>query len=113
MYVQRLGDPGAQYRGLRQGMTDTTENIYLPLTSLAVCKSYAIRFGFLEPYKMSSYDCTKPGSPSTNLVAALEFLPPANKVWGKVMFLYLSVILFMGGVSVQRGLSESPPPPVR
>ena len=25
-------------------------------------------------------------------------LPPANKVWDKVMFLHLSVILFMGGM---------------
>ena len=25
------------------------------------------------------------------------FLPPANKVWGKVIFLHLSVILFIGG----------------
>ena len=26
-----------------------------------------------------------------------EFLPPANEVWGKVIFLHLSVILFIGG----------------
>ena len=26
------------------------------------------------------------------------FLPPANEVWGKVIFLHLFVILFMGGV---------------
>ena len=26
----------------------------------------------------------------------LLFLPPANEVWGKVMFLHLSVILFTG-----------------
>ena len=25
------------------------------------------------------------------------FLPPANEVWGKVMFLYMSVILSTGG----------------
>ena len=31
-------------------------------------------------------------------------LPPAKEVWGKVMFLHLSVILFTGGVSVQEGL---------
>ena len=30
------------------------------------------------------------------------FLPPANEVWGKVMFLHLSVILFTGG---RRGFS--------
>ena len=34
----------------------------------------------------------------------LIFLPPANEVWSKVMFLHLSVILFTGGVSVQGGL---------
>ena len=27
----------------------------------------------------------------------LSFIPPANAVWGKVIFLYLSVILFTGG----------------
>ena len=28
---------------------------------------------------------------------SLRFLPPANEVWGKVMFLHLCAILFMGG----------------
>ena len=37
------------------------------------------------------------------------FLPPANEVWGKVIFLHLFVILFMGevpawGVSVPAGV---------
>ena len=32
----------------------------------------------------------------------IEFLPPANKVWGKVVFLLTSVILFTGeGVSLR------------
>ena len=31
------------------------------------------------------------------------YLPPANEVWGKVMFLHLSVILFIGGVPGPRG----------
>ena len=37
---------------------------------------------------------------SPNIFVMLAFLPPANKVWSKVMFLHLSVILFMpkGGV---------------
>ena len=30
-------------------------------------------------------------------------LPPANEVWGKVIFLHLSVILFTGGVSGPEG----------
>ena len=30
-----------------------------------------------------------------------RFLPPANEVWGKVIFLHLSVILFTGGVPGQ------------
>ena len=36
-------------------------------------------------------------------------LPPANEVWGKVIFLHLSVILFIGGgfASVHVGI---PPP---
>ena len=28
----------------------------------------------------------------------MQYLQPANEVWGKVMFLHLSVILFTGGV---------------
>ena len=56
---------------------------------------------------------------------ALLFLPPANEVWGKVMFLHLCVILFTvgcmmslpvwlpdpmllrGGVSIQKGVTPS------
>ena len=48
---------------------------------------------------------------------SLTFLPPANEIWGKVMFLHLCAILFTGGggprflsrgvsVSVQGGLSR-------
>ena len=32
-----------------------------------------------------------------------SYLPPANEVWGKVIFLHLSVILFTGGVRGCRG----------
>ena len=32
-----------------------------------------------------------------------ELLPPANKVWGKVMFLHVSVIQFTGGICLLRG----------
>ena len=39
-----------------------------------------------------------------------SFLPPANEVWGKVIFLHLSVILFTGGsASVHAGI----PPPTK
>ena len=31
------------------------------------------------------------------VVSTISFLPPANQVWGKVMFLHVSVILFTGG----------------
>ena len=31
------------------------------------------------------------------LATKSTFLPPANEVWGKVIFLHLSVILFTGG----------------
>ena len=45
-----------------------------------------------------------------------KLLPPANEVWGKVMFLHLCVILFMGGggsahpspVGRPRGLGRPP-----
>ena len=36
-------------------------------------------------------------------------LPPANEVWGKVIFLHLSVILFTGGVSCPGGGEGSGP----
>ena len=36
----------------------------------------------------------------TYLVAISLLLPPANEVWGKVIFLHLFVILFTGGVCV-------------
>ena len=35
---------------------------------------------------------------------SLHSLPPANKVWGKVIFLHLFVILFTGGAWSQGGL---------
>ena len=40
-----------------------------------------------------------------------NFLPPANEVWGKVMSLHLSVILFMGGWQIGRHPLGRPPPP--
>ena len=48
------------------------------------------------------------------------YLPPANEVWGKLMFLHLCVILFTGG-SVQpawmqtpsQGWTDHPPPRMR
>ena len=36
-------------------------------------------------------------------------LPPANEVWGKVIFLHLSVILFTGG-STWAGTPQQVPP---
>ena len=45
----------------------------------------------------------------------MQFLPPANEVWGKVMFLQASVILLTGGVwswgYAGPPLSRHPPPP--
>ena len=38
------------------------------------------------------------------------WLPPANEVWGKVIFLHQSVILFMGGGLSQCMLGYDPPP---
>ena len=32
-----------------------------------------------------------------NVLNFMQFLPPANEVWGKVIFLHLFVILFTGG----------------
>ena len=43
------------------------------------------------------------------LAAPGRFLPPANEVWGKVIFLHLSVILFTGGVPGQVPLGRYTP----
>ena len=40
-------------------------------------------------------------------VLVSKFLPPANEVWGKVIFLHLFVILFMGGCLLSRGWGAS------
>ena len=39
-----------------------------------------------------------------------EYLPPANEVWGKVMFLHLPVILFTGGGGVLHSAGWADPP---
>ena len=44
---------------------------------------------------------TEHGSSTQTSNNPSSFLPPANEVWGMVMFLHLCVILFTGGVSVQ------------
>ena len=40
---------------------------------------------------------------STTCLCVETFLPPANEVWGNVIFLHLSVILFTGGGSTWAG----------
>ena len=45
-------------------------------------------------------------SPSSDLNGPLHFLPPANEVWGKVIFLHLFVILFTGGVVSHHALQQ-------
>ena len=44
---------------------------------------------------------------------AAHLLPPADEVWGKVIFLQLFVILFTGGVSREGGPPRRRPPPGR
>ena len=44
-------------------------------------------------------------------VTTSRLLPPANEVWGKVIFLHLFVILFTGGGMPQCMLGYHPPPP--
>ena len=46
-------------------------------------------------------------------MATLLLLPPANEVWGKVLFLHLFVILFTGGGLPECMLGYPPPPPTR
>ena len=65
---------------------------------------------------------------SPTLINVIQYLPPANEVWAKVIFLHLSVILFTGGpASVHAGMppteqiprwsrhppEQTPPPPVQ
>ena len=45
------------------------------------------------------------------ILKPLLYLPPANEVWGKVIFLHLCVILFTGGGVP--GQVQPPPPPGR
>ena len=45
---------------------------------------------------------------SKNEAGFLAFLPPANEVWGKVIFLQASVILFTGGGHVCPGWCACP-----
>ena len=47
-------------------------------------------------------------TPSRTNSRRLLFLPPANEVWGKVIFLHLFVILFTGGGSTQAGAAPRP-----
>ena len=50
----------------------------------------------------------------SNLQETFFFLPPANEVWGKVIFLYLFVILFSGGSAlVHDGIPPPSPPRTR
>ena len=44
-----------------------------------------------------------------NAILFNTFLPPANEVWGKVMFLHLSVILFTGQWRIQDFPEEGAP----
>ena len=53
-------------------------------------------FSYLNSKKMPICQLWKFKKTSTD--SSLGLLPPANEVWGKVMFLYLSVILFTGGL---------------
>ena len=50
--------------------------------------------------------------PRTERIKSLtSVLPPANEVWGKVMFLHLCVILFTGGggLLTPGGAGQTPP----
>ena len=44
-----------------------------------------------------------------NLFVMKGLLPPANEVWGKVIFLHLSVILFTVGVCLSACWDTTPP----
>ena len=50
---------------------------------------------------------------SRSIACKEYFLPPANEVWGKVISLHLSVILFTGGVLPHCMLGYTPPPGTR
>ena len=75
--------------------------------------SYCTHFSNGDP--LSSFYFSKFGHAFTAIFLLLSwyaFLPPANEVWGKVIFLHLSVILFTvgGGVCLSVCWDTHPPP---
>ena len=68
-------------------------------TSCTLCTQGQIP-GFLARYFSCTFTCFASWGFSASALARLSlrpFLLPANKVWDKVMFLHISVILSMGG----------------
>ena len=64
---------------------------------------YNIDYKLPLPSQVSYAFCSRLGNRNGCLLFRISFLPPANEVWGKVIFLHLFVILFTGG--------EVPDPP--
>ena len=72
--------------------------MYIPHNSFLETKIHADFKKYetiIRTIKHCSHTLT-PNEPSSETFTAY-YLPPANKVWGKVIFLHLSVILFTGG----------------
>ena len=71
-------------------------------------------FAFLDATYTSnpSWSVAYLGSAGVHPLSAqiFSFLPPANEVWGKVMFLHLSVILFTVGFVFQHAMEQTPLP---
>ena len=73
------------------------------------------RLGFFSRSKSTECHQVRPKNGQCYLVVVSGLLPPANEVWGKVIFLHLFVILFRGGggsASVHAGIPphwEAPP----
>ena len=58
---------------------------------------YNIDYKLPLPSQVSYAFCSRLGNCNGCLLVRISFLPPANEVWGKVIFLHLLVILFTGG----------------
>ena len=66
--------------------------IYLPLSTAVWCSGMFVQqIGW-------AVECSLPMTMSLEQFPSYCFLPPANEVWGKVMFLHLSVIGLSGVV---------------
>ena len=81
---------------MQKNLSSATTRFFclLPIFQNLVLDSVSFKFLFLISF-------TKDSPPTLTFAVVSVSLSPANEVWGKVIFLHLSVILFTGGVPGQ------------